>query len=220
MIFKQYRLFCISENKYVSTWRNSTESPPNSCPNISTHQIDSNSIAVESIEDNILQKVVTQSELNDKTLKLCSAKSTTDISGYSEFFIKCPGIFNGTDGDASPPANGRYIYYGEAWFANPVQGDKVLGIHIIDKDNLLRLGLNAVIGSYTDDTMPVDNQGWFMVPNHATRVSAASGPGFIPSGMYIRVRVQKGPSAAKNVSNEYLPDTIFVNFKWSQFDTN
>jgi hypothetical protein len=193
----------------------------------------------------ISSNVTTKSEFNDKTLKIACLSGTTDSMGYLELMIKVPGTFNGTEGEKAPTSNGRYLEYGEAWFNNPVPGDKVTGIHVLDQDRLiaasvgasLQLGRSAtdeeiqagfeqygikaiptypLVGSYTDDELPADKQGWFLKTDHSTMVTAASGPGFVPSGFYVRVRIQKGATAPKNENNEYIADTFFANFKWSK----
>jgi hypothetical protein len=177
--------------------------------------------------------VVPTSEFNDKTLKLASLQIDTDGSGRGEASMRVPGAFNGTDGRRDPPCNGRYIEYGIGWFKNPIHGDKCLGIYVEDRDRILAQVMGGlsdeqmrdpsmgslpsypIIGSYTDDEMPSLNQGWYLNASYETKIDAASGPGFVPSGMYIVVKVQKSPDAPKDAQGQFVPDTFYSNFKWS-----
>jgi hypothetical protein len=117
--------------------------------------------------------------------------------------IQIPGTFNGVN----PPCNGRYIDEGEAWFYPGVDGDTVTSITITDNDNLLGIGAGAIIGTYSDSQVPSANQGWALHPVFPTEVSTLGWYGFIPSGMYLNITVQRSTNATVN-------GNFYCNLKW------
>lgn len=145
-------------------------------------------------------QVQTQFEAINKTLKLFSASGTVGGDGTVTILAQIPGTPGGTDG--------RWISSGEAFFDITTPGDKVTGVWVVDHDNLLGGGVDAVVGSYTDDAAPTDNQGWFLPPVRGTVKAETIGYyGFAPSGFYFKFTAKKG--------NGITTGTLFVNLEWA-----
>jgi len=151
-----------------------------------------------------ISNVRTQFEQVQYLLQMSNISSLNIAPGdLATVSMKIPGDFNGV----TPPANGRYIDAGDAWFYPGADGDKVTSIVLIDKDNLLGMGENFILGTYHDNETPEENQGWALHPVFPTEVSTLGWYGFIPSGIYIDITVKRS-STASNSGNFYC------NLKW------
>jgi len=148
--------------------------------------------------------VRTQFEQVAYLLQMSNMQSSNIAPGASATVtLQIPGTFNGVN----PPANGRYIDEGEAWFYPGADGDAVTGITITDNDNLLGMGAGTVIGTYSDIQVPTANQGWALHPVFPTEVSTLGWYGFIPSGMYLNISIQRSATATVN-------GNFYCNLKW------
>jgi hypothetical protein len=117
--------------------------------------------------------------------------------------LQIPGTFGGLN----PPANGRYIDEGMAWFTPGCDGDIVTQIAIVDNDNILGQGAGFVCGTYCDTQVPTANQGWALHPVFPTEVSTLGWYGFIPSGLYLVIAVTRSATATVN-------GNFYCNIKW------
>jgi hypothetical protein len=153
-----------------------------------------------------IKEVITQFEKDDITLKLTSKSAAVDGSGDAVIEILCPGTFNGVTPHVS---NGRFIDKGLAWFNAQHNEDRVKAVEVVDKDNVLGYGANTVIVRYHDEEMATADQGW-NIPKHVglVEVDALGGYGFVPSGLYLRVKASKGESQTTG--------TFYINIKWGK----
>lgn len=133
------------------------------------------------------QQVVTQYELNDKTLKLAKCKGTTDENGSAILYFKVPGQFGS--------GTGRYVVGGYGISEDYNKDDYVI-VRIEDKDRIIawmiarsqdpnatqpvsdeiiqQIGVIPGVGeafpsypiirSYTDEEADEENKGWFFWP--------------------------------------------------------
>lgn len=144
--------------------------------------------------------VITQFESTKYTLKLACVSQTVSSDGTATILFQIPGTPGGTDG--------RYINGAEAFFDVATPGDKILGAWFVDHDNLLGSGADVVVGSYTDDIAPADNQGWYLPPNRGfVKAETIGFYGFAPSGFYIKIVGKKGGGL--------ITGTLFINFEWA-----
>lgn len=155
-------------------------------------------------------KVVTDFELNNKTLKMVSASAAVQADGSVVVSIKVPGVFSGLG--AGP--NGRFVDAGVAWFDTHDKGDRVMEISIVDVDGtVLGAGAGYVAQTYHDSEADLTQQGW-RIPQFPgwIEVETIGGYGFIPSGLTLQIKAQKGitPVEAGEMFN--------VNISWGKKD--
>lgn len=133
------------------------------------------------------QEVVTQYELNDKTLKLARAKGEVDESRQVLLYFKVPGTFGS--------GQGRFVVGGYGISEDYNKDDFVI-VRIEDKDRIIAMmiaqsmdpeatepvsdetvqGVGVIPGigeafpaypmirSYTDEEAPEENRGWYFWP--------------------------------------------------------
>jgi len=147
-----------------------------------------------------LTSVTTQFEIPNKTLKLFCGEGDVQSDSTATILMLVPG----TPGSGK----GRFINSGEAFFDAPTAGDKILGVWFVDHDNILGGGVDAVIGSYTDDAAPLANQGWYLPPVRGTLKAETIGYyGFAPSGFYMKIVAKK--------ANGITTGKLFINIEWA-----
>jgi len=153
-------------------------------------------------------EVVTQHEKEDKILKISSTTASVDPkTGLAKLYMPSPGNFNGVNPVTG--ANGRYIEWGKIWFSEAHEGDRVLKVDIVDLDNILGLGPFYVATTYHDEEAPCDNLGWYIPKNEGClEISALGGFGFVPSGLYIVLTLQK--------SKDNFSGNVYANIKWGK----
>lgn len=183
---KKYQIFCNTENSNKFWLLPDTANHiPNKCPDDTNHDV--NLASVAQIEETSAKEVITVFEKNDKTIKLASATADTNIdTGEAVILLQVPGNPLATN-------EGRWLDGGIGWFDNPHKDDRFY-VHILDHDGILGMGPDLVVGSYTDDEMPPENQGW-RVPRlnrPVIEVETLAGYGYAPSGLYLRIVGQKG----------------------------
>ena len=152
-------------------------------------------------------EVVTQFEKRDKTLKLACLEAPCDVtSGIATALLKIPGTAGSGDG--------RWLSSGTAWLGGEWNSDdRILGVWFTDEDNILGYGAGFVVGSYTDDELPAENQGNYIPKNPSyLTVQAIGGYGFAPSGLYIKIMAQKGGTGP------FTGIDFYVNFEWGKSD--
>jgi len=149
-------------------------------------------------------EVVTQFELNNKTLKAVSDAQPCDpTTGVATISFVVPGEFNGID----EGCNGRYVDWGQAWFNPQSPADRILGINIIDTIGVLGFGPGVPIRTYHDTETPEDQQG-VRIPfkyGHA-EVEPIGGYGFLPATFTLQI-VGKCGAPGPGVN-------LFVNVFW------
>jgi len=153
-------------------------------------------------------EVTTQHEKEDKILKISSALAKVDPrTGLANLILPVPGQFNGVNPVTG--ANGRYIEWGKLWFSDIHEGDRVLRVKIMDIDNVLGLGPLYVPTTYHDEDATDDNLGWFVPHKEGhLEISALGGFGFVPSGLYVVLTVQK--------SKGNYSGNVYANIKWGK----
>lgn len=157
-------------------------------------------VYVTPVLSNLPLNVITQFESTKFTLKLACASGNVESDGTVTILLKIPGIPGGSDG--------RWINAAEAFFDVPTPGDRVLGAWFVDVDNISGEGENTTIGSYTDDALSLENQGWFLPSTRGfVKVETVGFYGFAPSGFYIKVIGKKGGGVNTG--------TLYVNFEWA-----
>lgn len=148
----------------------------------------------------ILNTVTTQFEKKDYVLQLACSTATVGGDGIATVLMKVPGTPGGADG--------RYINAGEAFFDIATAGDKISGVWIVDHDNILGGGADAVIGSYTDDAADSTEQGWYIPPIQGRVKAETIGfYGFVPSGFYLKLVGKKGGGLTTG--------NLYVNMEWA-----
>lgn len=151
-----------------------------------------------------VNSVRTQFEQVQYLLQMSNMSSLNIAPGDSAAVtMQIPGTFGGVN----PPADGRYIDEGEAWFYPGADGDRVTSIVLSDNDNLLGAGAGYVLGTYHDAQVSANNQGWILHPVFPTEVSTLGWYGFIPAGMYMTITVKRAASASAN-------GNFYCNLKW------
>jgi hypothetical protein len=157
--------------------------------------------AINFLKDKTPSEVVTQFEKNDKTIKICSMKAETDINGDAVVEFKVPGVL--ADGE------GRWVDGGIGWFYPETPGDRIVSIHIIDKDNVLGYGENAVLRYYSDNEMDESYEGWYIPQSkQGLELSTLGGYGFLPAQLYMVVSAKRG--------DPLIAGTLYVNIKWGK----
>jgi hypothetical protein len=152
------------------------------------------------LPDNKIIQVQTQFEVANKTLKLFCAEADVQSDSTATILVAIPGTPGSGDG--------RYINSGEAFFDVSTAGDKIIGVWFVDHDNLLGGGVDAVVGSYTDDVASSINQGWYLPPVRGTVKAETIGYyGFAPSGFYIKIVGKK--------ANGIVTGKLYVNMEWA-----
>lgn len=149
------------------------------------------------------REVVTQSEKRDKTLKLAYGSSAIGEDGTATILLKVPGTPGSTDG--------RWISNGLAFFDIHDIGDMIQSVRFTDEDNLLGGGVGTIIGSYTDDEMPPENQGWVIPPVGTIKAESIGGYGLAPAGFYIKIVGKKGGGKTTG--------TLYVNIEWAKSES-
>lgn len=149
--------------------------------------------------------VTTESEKNDKVLKLASMEGTFDENGECTINFLVPEEFNGI----VPPANGRWAAGGYAFTDAYKFGDRITEVNVIDIDRVMAIAnggltdeqMQAVVPTYPllktyHDTHVVEAyQGWRMYASQGGQgeieIDPIGGYGFIPSGLYIQLKFKK-----------------------------
>ena len=154
-----------------------------------------------------ISEVLTQSEMQNRALKCVSAKAIVDESGWAEVLMKVPGTFSGF----AMSSHGRIVVGGHGWFDSKHIDDRVVELEVVDVDNILGSGANAVIRIYCDDEAGADNEGWF-IPYHTgiVDITFMGGAAFLPSGLYLKIKAKKGGSI--------VTGAFYCNIKWGQLD--
>lgn len=156
-------------------------------------------------------RVVTDFEIDDKTLKLSSITGTVDGSGDCVIQLKIPGTY-------APGEYGRYIAGGYAVTDKYGWDDRITKVEIVDVDNVLGFGAGVVVGGYHDEEVDAINMGWrFWRGSYngtdcegECEVEPIGGFGKIPAGLYIRCTFKAGAGS---------PATkVCVNFWWAKKD--
>ena len=144
-------------------------------------------------------EVIGQMEKNDKVLKLCSDEASFDAeTGEAVVEIKIPGEFNGVD----PSSNGRFVAGGYAFTDAYKFGDRCIAIEVVDKDGIIAPA-GTVVKTYHDNEVDESCKGWRMYAAQQGQgeieIDPIGGYGFVPSGLYLRVRFKKaeGSTATK-----------------------
>lgn len=159
--------------------------------------------AINYLKDNLPKEVQTQFEKNDKILKLICTKGQTDATGLVTISIKVPGIYANGDG--------RYVEKGIAFFGTKREGDKVVKVQVVDKDNVLGYGANFVVKTWHDEEAPSSDQGWYINSQVGySEVDSFGGYGFIPAQLYLEVQAQ----SAAQVAGE----NFYLNLKWGKVE--
>ena len=146
--------------------------------------------------------VVTRFEERDKTLKMAHGHADVQQDGTATILLKIPGTPGSGDG--------RWLSSGMAFFDNWVAGDMILGVWFTDEDNLLGNGAGFLVGSYTDDDMDSDMQGWHIPPIGHIEAEAIGGYGFAPAGFYIKIIGKKGGTITTG--------KLYCNFEWGKVE--
>lgn len=158
----------------------------------------------------IKDRVVTDFETDDKTLKLASVSGSI-VDGECVLELKVPGTF-------TPGEYGRYISGGYAITDKYGWDDRITKVEIVDIDNILGYGAGAVVGAYHDDEVDAENRGWrfWRGAYNGTDcegecdVEPIGGFGKIPAELYLRCTFEAGAGS---------PATKFcVNFWWAKKD--
>lgn len=146
------------------------------------------------------QSVITAFEQRDFVLQLACSTAEVGEDGTATVLMKIPGTPGGTDG--------RYINAGEAFFNSATAGDKILGVWMVDHDNILGGGVDTVVGTYTDDSADTENQGWYIPPIRGfVKAETIGFYGFIPSGFYLKMIGKKGAGITTG--------NLYVNMEWA-----
>lgn len=144
--------------------------------------------------------VQTQFETANKTIKLACGEGDVGSDSTATILVVVPGTPGSGDG--------RWLNSGEAFFDVATAGDKILGVWFVDHDNIMGGGVDTVVGSYTDDAAPTDNQGWYLPPVRGTVKAETIGYyGFAPSGFYIKIVAKK--------ANSITTGKFYVNLEWA-----
>ena len=124
------------------------------------------------------------------------AKASTDDNGLAETKVKIP-------------TEGRTISGGIGFFENIEPGD-YLTIEIRDDDNILEGGVGAVVSTFDDQLVPVDNQGYYFMGNYPLEVKPLVGNDsrILPGGLYLYICGHKADTATS--------DTLYVNIFWGR----
>ena len=146
--------------------------------------------------------VTTQFEKRDKTLKLATASASVGEDGIATIFIKIPGTPGTSDG--------RWLSSGTAFFDTQHIGDKIMMVKFTDEDNILGEGTGTTVGSYTDEDLLPENEGWYIPPCGYLKAEPIGGYGFAPAGFYIKVVGKKGSGITTG--------TLYVNLEWAKQD--
>lgn len=148
-----------------------------------------------------LHQVTTQFEKNDKDLKIASIIGNVDGNGDVEMTLQIPG----TPGTA----DGRWINGGTAFFHTPHSGDRVTACEVVDLDDLLGAGAGYVVKTFHDQDVDANNQGWRIPTKRGlVEVETMGGYGFIPAGLYIRIKGKKGEGITTG--------TLCINMEWAR----
>jgi hypothetical protein len=142
--------------------------------------------AVDYLKANIIKKVQTRFEDEDKVLHLACGTSTFS-GGEAVINLVIPGEFTGVDPET---CNGRFAAGGYAFIDAFSFGDKVHKVEVIDVDDLFGYGANFVVKVYHDNDVSIENQGWLFWPEPvgaAVEIEPIGYYGFIPSGLTLRI---------------------------------
>jgi hypothetical protein len=145
-------------------------------------------------------EVVTQFEKDDKILQLACACADVGLDGYATIEIKVPGTYS-----AGP---GRWVHAGRVWFDPEHVGDKVEKVEVVDKDGTIAPP-GYVIRKWHDVAVEEVNRGWYIpIGNSGIEVQSLGGYGYIPGGLYLRVKAKKGEAQTTG--------KLFLNLKWGE----
>jgi hypothetical protein len=169
---------------------------------------------VQTVNINNAPIVTTQYELNDKTLKLGRVKVTI-ADNVGILYCKVPGTF-GADGAGRYVAGGEaiidtydpddyamvYIEDFDRLIAAAYGAGAGLGRSMTDAEMIAQGDYPAypILRSYTDDELDAANQGWYfyaeaqgnnLPPYGIMDIEPIGGYGFIPSGLYMKIVVNR-----------------------------
>jgi hypothetical protein len=128
---------------------------------------------------------------NRVELKMARAKVDTDGSGLAIVEFKIP----------TPE---RVMYGGFAWFNGLHVDDRLFEISIVDIDGIMSPA-GTVLGYFTDNDMPADNQGWYVNKSGEINMPSIGGGETGLGDLWVRLKAQTGDSR---------PDTFRVNVRW------
>lgn len=139
------------------------------------------------------QEVVTQFELNDKTLKICGERvliDQTEHKGRIDFLVP------GTPGSG----DSRWVSGGMAW-VHPYSPTARIRVWVSDEDNILGYGAGTVVRSYTDGEQPEGRRNWYFPPIGHVEAETIGGYGEIPAGLYLVVEFEDDAGGAYGYCN-------------------
>ena len=140
--------------------------------------------------------------------KISATASVNVLSGVGTITVKVPGTFAGFY--PSPGATGRLMILGELMLANQAAGDKITSFILNDTDGVIPQQARAQfpnypeLGSLIDETVDAANQSIYFLKDPLV-IEPVRGQAFVPSGIYIKVSVQKAVIGG---------DTIYANITW------
>jgi hypothetical protein len=155
--------------------------------NNGTSDIEDVNSAIDYLKNLQPRPVITQFERTDIVLKICCNNSTFDVNGEATLNFQVPG----TPGTA----DGRYVAGGYAFTDVMGFGDKVEEINVIDIDDILGYGANAVLQTYHETDLSDSYKGWYFWPSPQAGGEIEIDPmgyyGFLPSGLYLQIKFKK-----------------------------
>lgn len=183
--------------------------------------------AIEDFEENFKSignrspktEVLTRLEKNDRSKRYIGFSATATKNASTSFFLKAPGSMSYSAGPLFQDnlTNDRLVFGGWAWGENVVNGD-YLKIDAVDHENVLGLGVDAVLKSFNETaTVSVypdsgDNavekvNGIFLHPEQKTEI-ASPVPTILYGGIWLRITYV----SVGTVTNP----KIFVNLNWEK----
>lgn len=143
--------------------------------------------------------------------KVVRASAQTNIlTGLVTVTIKVPGTYQGIN-FKDPAFQGRIAQQLGFFFSSPDTGDVCTDLYVEDTDGKIAVGLRGQFPSYpklnfiADDSMPSENQGFFIPSMVPFQITPPGGGKPIPSEMYV---------VAKFSKSSPILDTIYVNIVW------
>jgi hypothetical protein len=196
--------------------------------------------AISFLKDEI-KEVVTQFEKNDKITKLARSKAEVNPSTKkATILIKVPGIAGSGDGrfisggfaisedydkddyaTAKIKDEDRILAWQVALSQNPSATAPVSDATMIAIGSLpgiQSLASYPYIGSYTEEELTSENEGWYFwplaqgnntVPCGETEVESLGGYGFLPSGLYLEIAYHR---------NTLTTGSLRVNLEWGKVE--
>lgn len=139
-------------------------------------------------------------------LSPCCILAETDAQGESQISIRVPGTFGKlTDGTVDLPRaflgydpnfpEGRYLNYSEMWVDDPMAGDRVTLMQVVDSDGVIPENMRSqfpqypVIQTFFDQEIIETSNlkaGLFLTNTPAKIGAVGEVPVFVPAGLYIQ----------------------------------